>query len=70
MGGGEARLFRTVAWGEVVEGVDDVVDVVGDREQEVLVAAGGHELLQQGIDGHLLGPVVLAKENHGAGKAH
>ena len=54
---------------ELLQDVDNLVDVVGEVEQQVLVFAGLHQALHQGIDGDFLGPKVLAQENHRAGEA-
>ena len=48
---------------------DDLVDVVGEGEQQIFVFAGFHQVLHQGIDRDFLGPELLAQEDHWAGKA-
>ena len=62
-------ILEGVLLAELMQGGDGLVDVVGEGEQQVLVFACFHEVLQQGIDRYLLGPETLAQEDHGAGKA-
>ena len=41
--------------------------VVGEGKQQILVFPLFHQMLQQGIDGHLIRPVIDTQEYHRAG---
>lgn len=53
---------------EGLQGGDHLFDVVGEGEQQVLVFAGLHQVLNQRINRNVLGPETLAQENHRAGE--
>ena len=54
---------------ELLQGGDGLVDVIGEGEQQVAIFAGLHQVFQQRLNGNLLGPEVLAQEDHRAGEA-
>ena len=59
---------RGVALAELLEDVDNLFNVIGEGEQQILVFSGFHQVNEQGIDRYLLGPELLSEEYHGAGE--
>lgn len=54
---------------ELLQGGNDLVDVIGEGEQQVPVLAGFHQVFYKGIDRDFLGPEAFSQENHGAGES-
>ena len=46
------------------DGVDDLVDVVCDGQEEILVLSFVHKMLHESVDRHLVHPEVDSQEDH------